>query len=433
MSFNSSSFFSIGEDTFANRKNRNILPSLTNNNNNNDVGNVTVSNIDERSIYPETLLSHNLSSHQISPYIPIKSLIESPFKSVHAQSTPFKDPNNAESNLKLKIRAHQQNFQDSMNTMQSSFNIANKQVSKETYLNSAFNSKRSVTRDTSNTNIIPLESFRNTNLTNYNKYTVVNNGKNTGHSVTQDLDNPYFIEALGRIVNKESEIRKLLYTVLVFLIYKFLRSIIRLFVYSNPIIGNFFNNFAIKMENFGDKLNNENISITIKWFSSFFTFENILKMSYNIERVLTCLIGLILITSLYRLLKPQDKCLDLPLTKAQRKILGLSLNEDYLNKQHGDSNNSNINNDDDEYEEDAMMKKLLSTSPQRMNQPIRIVMPENKGLDDVMGSLNSLAINSNNKVNSSTNFGNINWNSRMKQKGHNIVSNKADNLENIKN
>lgn len=405
MSFNTSSFFSPVDDTFINRKRRNISTLI------NNKDDVEYDDINERSIYPETSLSHNLTHNQVSPYMPIKTLIESPFKPVYAQSTPFKNLNqdNAESNLKLKIKAHQRQFHDSLNNIQSDINLSTQPISKETYLNSIFNSKRSTNNDSinnnnnskinsSHSNIIPLESLRNSNLNNKNKFSI--NTKNNKHTLAQDLDNPYFNEAVGRIVNKEFEIRKLLFGILIFLIYKFLRSIIRLFVYTNPIFGNTTNNISHRIELVSENINNENISKILKLISISFSFDNILKIGHYIELILINLFSIILITSIYRILKPQDKCLDLPLTVAQRKILGLTLEE-----------NKDIKNEG--YEDELVMKKLLSasSSPERTEKPTRIVMPDNKGLDAVMGSLTNLAIhnnNNNNNISSNSNSNNNN-------------------------
>lgn len=410
MSFNtSSSFFSPVDDTFINRKNRNILTSR----NNNDDG--EYDDFNERSIYPETSLSHNLTLNQVSPYMPIKTLIESPFKPVHAQSTPFKNLNqdNAESNLKLKIKAHQRQFHDSINNMQSDVNFSAKPINKETYLNSVFNSRRSINnsninnnnnndKNLSHNNIIPLEPLRNSNLNNKNKFTT--DSKNSKHTLAQDLDNPYFNEAVGRIVNKEFEIRKLLFGILTFLIYRFFRSIIRLFVYTNPIFGNTTNNISHKIELISENISNENMSKILKFISLSFSFDNILKIGHYIELIFISLFSIILITSIYRILKPQDKCLDLPLTVAQRKILGLTLDE-----------RKDIKNE--EYEDELAMKKLLSasSSPERAEKPTRIVMPDYKGLDAVMGSLTNLAINNNNNNNSISNNNNKNNNNNIKR------------------
>lgn len=435
MSFNTTSFFS---DITKRRQNEDDT--------NNDSHNNTTSNI----INPETCLSHNLTSDQISPFIPIKSLVESPFKPTNhlspasriGSSLPPASPSpsslssspNAKSILKMKVRAHQRQFQDSMNSMQSKFNLDSKQLNPETYLNSAFNSKRS-------------NNGRNTNLMTHLKNIGDNDdddddrrmkrisqlGKrstsSTSTSVIQDLDNPYFAEALGRIVNKELEIRKLMYGILIFLIYRFFRSIIRLFVYTNPSVGEFSNKLARNIDTFGDSISNsnDNLSKFIKWISEFFTFENILKTGAYVEYFMSFILGLIIITSSYRLLKPQDKCLDLPLSKAQRKILGLTLEED------GSKGSTSGMGDEDE--DEFMMKKLLSSSssssssPEGMEKPTRIVMPDVEGLEDVMGSLNGLVINNN----SNSRSNNVHNTSSLVHRGYYNSNSKEDKLENIRN
>ncbi|GAV27410.1 hypothetical protein PMKS-000877 [Pichia membranifaciens] len=409
----------------------------------------------ERSVYPETSLAHNLSATPISPYVPIKSLVESPFKPshAHAHSTPLlgssssyfrntngigiqtpskHDPMNAESLLKMKIKAHQRQFQDNMNTMQAGFNLADKQVSEETYLNSAFKprrstadvsmthlkdigSRKSVDGITSNGNIsqndanginLPLEPLR---MSSYNEGTskYISESKGGNVSVLQNLDDPYVAEALGRIVNKELEMRKLLYGTLTFLIYRFLRSIIRLFVYTNPIFARSLRVFSKLTKEYSSSIQNERLSFFLKWLSQLFTFESFLKVGSYIEYIMSFILGTMILSTLYRLLKPQDKCLDLPLSRAQRKILGLRMDSNEKSIEGKESGEDDDNENDDD-EEEAILKKLLSSSPQKIEQPTRVVMPGDQGIDDVMGSLNSLAIG-----NGVHNAANVTWSSGM--------------------
>lgn len=477
MSFNASSFFSPAEDTFLNKrnpiqqsnlKNSNMLSSLPLPSTGKDQP--ELSDIYERTIYPETSLAHNLSANPISPYVPIKSLVESPFKPshAHAHSTPLVGPSssyyketdgvgiqtpskqdsmNAESILKMKIKAHQRQFQENMNTMQAGFNLTDKQVSQETYLNSAFKPRRSTAEismthlkdigsgnfqngatknNNSNNNInASLEPLRMSSYNGKISYTTDKKGANI--SVIQSLDNPYVAEALGRIVNKELEMRKLLYGTLAFLVYRFLRSIIKLFVYTNPMVAKSSNKLSRLIDNFSKSIENEKVSLFVKWISQLFTFESVLKVGSYIEYFMGVIFAIIIVSTLYRLLKPQDKCLDLPLSKAQRKILGLVAdNDETTNKDSAQGKGANIADDEDDEEEEAIMKKLLSSSPQKIEQPTRVVMPSNQGIDDVMGSLNSLAIS-----NAKGNSANMTWSSGMSISKANTTG--SDNLESIKN
>lgn len=477
MSFNVSSFFSPAEDTFVNKRSTNKSFSLKNPNMLSSLpatadgrNEPETDEVYERSVYPETSLAHNLSATPISPYVPIKSLVESPFKAshAHAHSTPLvgssssyynstngirtqtplkQDPMNADSLLKMKIKAHQQQFQDNMNVMQAGFNLADKQVSEETYLNSAFKPRRS-TADVSMTHLkdigsrkpgdriipndnisqgntngmkLPLEPLR---MPGYNDNISKHMSDSKGNmSVLQNLDDPYVAEALGRIVNKELEMRKLLYGTLTFLIYRFLRSIIRLFVYTNPVHAKSLRALSKLMRDYSSSIQNERLASFVKWLSQLFTFESFLRVGSYIEYMMSFILGTMIVATLYRLLKPQDKCLDLPLTRAQRKILGLTTDSNDKSIEGQDSKEGdNVENDDDE--EEAILKKLLSSSPQRIEKPTRVFMPGDQGIDDVMGSLNSLAIG-----NAMHNAANVTWSSGMIPKANGTS---PGNMENIR-
>lgn len=221
--------------------------------------------------------------------------------------------------------------------------------------------------------------------------------------------------------------RKLLYGTLAFLVYRFLRSIIKLFVYTNPMVAKSSNKLSRLIDNFSKSIENEKVSLFVKWISQLFTFESVLKVGSYIEYFMSVIFAIIIVSTLYRLLKPQDKCLDLPLSKAQRKILGLVAdNDETTNKDSAQGKGANIADDEDDEEEEAIMKKLLSSSPQKIEQPTRVVMPSNQGIDDVMGSLNSLAIS-----NAKGNSANMTWSSGMSISKANTTG--SDNLESIKN
>jgi hypothetical protein len=351
---------------------------------------------------------HKLPVHEITPYMPIKSLIDSPFKaSQHnhlldrsniSNSESLNNINDANSLLKFKIKAHQQQFQDNLNKINNpntEFKTVRDEINTDTYLHSAFKSRR-----TTSDKVNKLTHLKNIGDKDQKFKPNINVNKSSGTS-TQDLNNPYVLKALGRIVNKEYELRKLLYIVLLFFIYRFARSIIRLFVYTNPLVAKYCNSSANTIFQLGDQMDNFIISDSIIKVSNLFKFENVLKFGSYVEYILSLLLILTFSTSLYRLLKPQDKCLDLPLTKGQRKILGLVSEKERIHDE---------NEDDEDDTTEEIMKKLLSSSPQRIEQPTRVVVPES--IDDVMGSLNGLVIN---KGNNNENNGNMTWSAGMFQ------------------
>ncbi|QPG73428.1 hypothetical protein FOA43_000738 [Brettanomyces nanus] len=111
------------------------------------------------------------------------------------------------------------------------------------------------------------------------------------------IDSPYTEIALKRIINKDYEGRKLLICILLLLTYRFIIAL---------------SNLAyIRLE-----LNHIELVVQYKdWIS-------VLRYVHLIVYGVICIN---IAASIIRLLKPQDKCLDLPLNNKQRKIIGLPL------------------------------------------------------------------------------------------------------------
>lgn len=112
---------------------------------------------------------------------------------------------------------------------------------------------------------------------------------NNGPSVAiQDLDNPYIKQALARVVSRVEEQRRLLGTLFGVLVWRLVRSVLDSVV--APKIALAYDPAA-----------------AVAWF----------------QWILYALLGTNAAISLYRLAKPVDKCLDLPLTAKQRELVGL--------------------------------------------------------------------------------------------------------------
>lgn len=452
---NISSFFSPADDTFLNTRNKrptsaSASPLPIGNSNgdrlafsplrestfNENLENTSLPNI---SVVHNEGLKHSLPTDCVSPYLPIKSLIESPLRqSYDSYSTSLTERHtgdvngigikqrisddrvNANTLLKMKIKAHQRQFQNEMENIQSKFKSVNTEIDNNTYLHSAFGSKRqnpglSMTHlknigstennRTNSLNMLPIEPLQTPN------FPLLNSDRNQSEkkptetlSSIQNLSDPYVVKALGRIVNKEFEMRKLLYGMLVFFVYRFLRSIVRLFVYTNPNVASIARFLSKSIYNMGEEsVHNSQIARFLKCTSRLFTFENLLKIGTYLDYIIMGILLMVVLSASFRLLKPQDKCLDLPLSNAQRKILGLSLSE----KRNGKTGTAGDNDEEDD-ETEELMKKLIASSPQKMEQPTRVVVPDSKTIEDVMGGLNGLALNRNER-----DVGNMTWSSGM--------------------
>jgi nucleoporin POM34 len=445
MSYNNSSFFSTEEDTFATRRkqkvyqppfsksfnaNTTVPGEVTNTNNLTSIGginaNITSGNINV-----------TLPIGEISPQTPIKSLIDSPFRSSRIHSSPITTQSpipqqsqhsttNADQLLKSKIRSHQQKYSERFN---SSYANMNGPVDNNTFLHSVFGTRsrarsmngdqgmtnlRNIGLSASDVNLNPLQTPPVTGIK--SKSRRINEHEVHGQSPIQELDNPYVSEALRRIVNKETEARKLLFSILYFLVYRFVRSFVRLFVYTHPIIGKSFNTVSANILNFADTMNERNAASIVQYFGKCLTFDSILNTTSYLEYFVNIFTAFVIISASYRLLKPKDKCLDLPLTKAQRKILGLDVKETPAKLKSSDSFNSIIGTQgsheyeiDEDEEDDELIRRIRNpASPNRLMQPTRVVVPDINNLDGVMGGINSLAIGGG-RTRNSQDVGNMTW------------------------
>ncbi|VEU21480.1 DEKNAAC102497 [Brettanomyces naardenensis] len=274
----------------------------------------------------------------ITPYTPIKSLVSSPFKSkvsVHRNedlsldsSTPLdvylpnsspahtslllssphfpnrdiQDDGQQHSMLKQKVRKEQEHNIEQSSRYLSPQQEENKTLFSTIYERSVFKSRRP-TSDAARL-LSPERTF------NLSPYTAAEDGIRripgttvppaSGSSNEDDnrLASPYTEIALGRIINKDYEGRKLLITILVLLAYRFLLALIKL--------------LAIRFEL-------RKLPIFVK--HGYYVLQVANYLRYGIYAVICLSIAI----SVVRLVKPQDKCLDLPLTNKQRKLLGLPL------------------------------------------------------------------------------------------------------------
>lgn len=300
--------------------------------------------------------SGSLPMGDVSPFQRINPLVESPFRQGRfyplqreREAERGKDNSDSydESILRRKVRAHQKRYQETVHVE------TPLEIDSNTYLQSAFGSKKRIYDSQKN------QQDRSKLAT------------KTTTTLNRDINNPYFTEALGRIVNKELELRKLLFAVLAFAVSRLVRSLVRLFVYTHPEV-----HHACDTVSSFIRTNMDGLPFSVV-LASAFTFENVLLEASYVDTAVSAILLFVVATSAYRLLKPQDKCLDLPLSNAQRKVLGLTVEE------AGNEESDELND-----EEEAV--KRLYASPKRMEQPVQVVVPDAGSLDGVMGSLGGL-------------------------------------------
>lgn len=383
-----------------------------------------------------------ISLPSVSPQTPIKSLIDSPFRSSRSvHSSPIRSAPNSSSSvdanklLKDKIRMHQQKYAE---RFKNSYSNVNDPVDNDTFLHSVFGN-RSRGRSFSNSNFTHdqgMTNLRNIGMSSVNANLNLNtlqepqetNIRNHSNKISekeiqkslpiQDLENEYVFQALKRRVNKELEIKRLLYSILFFLVFKFVKSFIRLFVYTHPIIGKTLNKTSDLITDYTETINNPILAKIVLLIAKCITFDSVLNTSSHIEFYINILIAFIVTSSCYKLLKPKDRCLDLPLTKAQRKMLDLDDNNDgkkvdgspfdiILNSQ-GSRNDTELEEEDEE--EDELIRRINNPlSSSEVMQPTRVVVPDLSNLEGVMGGLNSLAIRNGRSTNSRGDIGNMTW------------------------
>lgn len=246
----------------------------------------------------------------ISPYTPIKSLVSSPFnanKLTPGRSLTASTPLDADlrlasptltrpapqspSMLQQKVRDQEQH------EYTQTPDKADKTLFSTIYERSVFRPRR-----TAPTGSSPLRSPEQT-------YSTINKSAYVEHSEAKDakkvepktpaqpddaLDSPYVRIAQRRIINKESESTQLIKTVIALLFYRFFAAVVQLIV----------------------------VQLKLKHPQSYSGYQ---KYQGYLNYAVYILAGIKIVTSAVRLVKPQDQCLDLPLTDQQRKALGLPL------------------------------------------------------------------------------------------------------------
>lgn len=128
---------------------------------------------------------------------------------------------------------------------------------------------------------------------------------------TGEWTSPVVKEALRRQVNKEKEFKRFFVNVILFVLFRYVLYIakdVKDAIYESQPIP-FQNNY----ESYLPLRQNETDS------GSFFSYAGIIRKSVFLILFLNAA------TSLYKLLKKQDQCLDLPLTEKQRGLIGLSV------------------------------------------------------------------------------------------------------------
>lgn len=174
-----------------------------------------------------------------------------------------------------------------------------------------------------------------------------------------EWETPYVKVALARMINKDLESRKMIFNIIILMSYLILLK---------------FSNLAFYHFDF------EVVDLAYDYIveSSFFSYADWLfrlVLAFNI------------FTSFINLVKPQDKCLDLPLTNKQRRLLNLPLV---------------LNDDDNELEKEQKNSKdfgVLNTTPQ-------VVRSQNDVPNSSNTTLNSEISSRFSKMNLSTPLGN---------------------------
>lgn len=164
----------------------------------------------------------------------------------------------------------------------------------------------------------------------------------------QDLENPYIKEAVARIVVRDVEKRRVIATIFAFLIWRLVKSLFGLLVLPLPPIH----------------------------FDAWFT----LDLNWGVDVIQWVLYPVLIwniISSVYRLAKPLDKCLDLPLTRQQRELVGLPQINDL---------NGNKLEDDGEERDEWIPKSPQQGSIENVDKPVQIRL-EDLDLND-MANLN---------------------------------------------
>lgn len=269
-------------------------------------------------------------SEGITSFTPIKSLVSSPFRSSHtsprrndnltyddptlgltsmgtngskkvteqlldvanAKNVFFGDNQKRYSSLKQKVQQKEKFHQHQLQVNMTPKKQEDTTLFSQIYDRSVFRSRRTTLGAT------PLLSANNTLSSSFNKnvdHEQQSKTRKTDNNI--DLSSPYMKMALKRLINKKYEVGRLLICSLLFLFYRLICAIVAL--------------LRIKIE--------LRSSFTQSRDTCIFTIITYVNYAIYAGLLFNILIAII------RLLKPQDKCLDLPLTDGQRKVLGLPL------------------------------------------------------------------------------------------------------------
>ncbi|GME71962.1 unnamed protein product [[Candida] boidinii] len=172
------------------------------------------------------------------------------------------------------------------------------------------------------------------------KFTNQNN--NSIDSDSEELQSPYMEIALSRITNKESELKKLLISFILSFIYKFTVAILQVILIS-------FDLRQERRQKLGGGGGGAGVGSSLNLYPSIDSYYSvILKYGHYFNYFVYSILLLNMILSIFKLITPQDKCLDLPLTDKQRKLLGLpivssSSSQQVSNKPYLQSSSNNAN------------------------------------------------------------------------------------------
>ncbi|KAH3671587.1 hypothetical protein OGAPHI_000290 [Ogataea philodendri] len=222
------------------------------------------------------------SRSNVAVNTPIKPLVYSPFKVPQTgrpllASTPLAGPNTPSKGPMsplLRKKFQEQAPESSEQTQDNSFASLNSQI----YQRSIFKPRRKT----------PLQEISNK--------VVEEKPVKLDPQDDSELQSPYVELALQRMVNKDTEVRKVIISTLIILLYRFLVAVVVLV----------------------------NVKIRLKDGTSLFP-SVVAQYAGYLNKLIYGVLVLNIVVSSIRLLRPQDKCLDLPLTSRQRKLLGLPL------------------------------------------------------------------------------------------------------------
>lgn len=220
----------------------------------------------------------------------IKKITERLLDAAHVGDDLFGHARKRYSSLKQKVEQKEKIHQHQLELSMTPEKKEDPTLFSQIYNRSVFRSRRTTPGTT------PVLSPNNVMSSSYNR-TIDGKQKPQNKKLDNDTDlgSPYMKIALKRMINKSYEVGRLVVCLLLFTFYKLICAIVTL--------------LRIKVELKGSSVRNKDTTL--------FTIMSYVNYAIYVGLLLNILIAVV------RLLKPQDKCLDLPLTDSQRKILGL--------------------------------------------------------------------------------------------------------------